>query len=64
MSHGFEEGFLPDLNEVLFKSPIIGGGEKTILELETEKFNIDENYTFFCSFPGDFVIMKGEIKIL
>ena len=64
MSHGFEEGFLPDLNEVLFKSPIIGAGGETILELDTEKFRKDVNYTFFCSFPGHFVIMKGEVKIL
>ena len=28
MSHGFENGFLPNLKEVLFKSPIIGGGKK------------------------------------
>ena len=64
MSHGFRRGFLPDLNEVLFKSPIIGGGEEIILEIETEKLMKDTNYTFFCSFPGHFVIMKGEVRIL
>ena len=64
MSNGFEEGFLPNLNEILFKSAIIGGGEETIMELDTIKLRKDVNYTFFCSFPGHYVIMKGEVKIL
>ena len=34
MSHGIEKGFLPEMDEVLFKSKMIGGGQETTLELD------------------------------
>ncbi len=64
MSHGIENGFLPELNEVLFKSHIVGGGEETTLEINTKKLIKGEDYTFFCSFPGHFMIMQGKVNIL
>ena len=63
MSHGIEKGFLPEMEEVLFKSKMIGGGEETTLELDLNVFNREKEYIFICSFPGHFALMKGKLNI-
>ena len=63
MSHGIEKGFMPEMEEVLFKSKMIGGGEETTLELDTSIFDKEKEYIFICSFPGHFALMKGKLKI-
>ena len=32
MEHGLKKGYLPEIEEIIFKSEVIGGGEETILE--------------------------------
>ena len=44
MAHGIEKGFMPEMEEVLFKSKMIGGGEETTLELDTRVFNSKKEY--------------------
>ena len=63
MAHGIEKGFMPEMEEVLFKSKMIGGGEQTTLELDTSVFTSEIEYIFICSFPGHFALMKGKLKI-
>ena len=63
MAHGIEKGFMPEMEEVLFKSKMIGGGEQTTLELDTSVFTSENEYIFICSFPGHFALMKGKLNI-
>ena len=63
MSHGIGNGFLPEMEEVLFKSKMIGGGQETTFELDLNVFNRKEEYMFICSFPGHFALMQGKLKI-
>ncbi len=63
MSHGVENGYLLEMEEVLFKSKMIGGGQETKLELDTSVFVKGGDYTFICSFPGHFALMKGKLNI-
>ena len=63
MSHGIEKGFMPEMEEVLFKSKMIGGGEQTTLELDTSVFTSGNEYIYICSFPGHFALMKGKLNI-
>ena len=63
MAHGIEKGFMPEMEEVLFKSKMIGGGEQTTLEIDTSVFTSENEYIFICSFPGHFALMKGKLKI-
>ena len=63
MAHGIEKGFIPEMEEVLFKSKMIGGGEETTLELDLNVFNSEKEYIFICSFPGHFALMKGKLNI-
>ena len=63
MSHGIENGFIPEMEEVLFKSKMIGGGEETTFELDLNVFNKAGDYMFICSFPGHFALMQGNLNI-
>ena len=41
---------------------VIGGGETTTVEFSLDGL-ADSEYTYFCSFPGHWAIMKGVLKI-
>jgi len=59
MAHGAEEGYLPSDGPVLLKTGLIGGGETTTVTVSTDGFMPGGSYTFFCSFPGHYAMMKG-----
>ena len=63
MSNGIENGFIPEMEEVLFKSKMIGGGQETTLELDLKVLNRGGDYMFICSFPGHFALMQGKLNI-
>jgi len=63
MSHGIDNGFIPEMEEVLFKSKMIGGGQETTFELDPKIFKKGVDYTYLCSFPGHFALMQGKVKI-
>ncbi len=63
MAHGIDKGFMPEMEEVLYKSEMIGGGEETTLELDPKVFNSEKKYVFICSFPGHFALMKGKVNL-
>ena len=54
---------MPEMDEILFKSKMIGGCEETILELDPNDFISGKEYIFICSFPGHFALMKGKLNI-
>ena len=63
MSHGIENWFIPEMEEVLFKSEMIGVWQESTLELDLNVFNRGVEYTFICSFPGHFTLMQGKLNI-
>ena len=44
---------------VLAFTRMIGGGETTAVSFSTRSIEVGEKYTFFCSYPGHWGIMKG-----
>tara|TARA_Y100000814_G_C12295276_1_gene389870 strand:+ start:371 stop:838 length:468 start_codon:yes stop_codon:yes gene_type:complete len=52
----------PGDTRVLAFTKIIGGGESTSINFSLEGLSESE-YTYFCSFPGHWAIMKGLLKI-
>lgn len=46
---------------VLAATNLIGGGETTSITFSTSKLKKGGDYTFFCSFPGHWSIMKGKL---
>lgn len=55
------DSYLPtgDARVIAF-TRIIGGGETTSISFPTSKLERGGDYTFFCSFPGHWGIMKGK----
>jgi len=46
---------------VLAHTAVIGGGQSTSVTFATSKLKKGGDYTFFCSFPGHFAMMKGKL---
>ncbi|TWI52370.1 azurin [Pseudomonas duriflava] len=53
----------PNDPRVIAHTKVIGGGEKTSVTVDTASLKADEEYAYFCSFPGHAAIMKGTFKI-
>ena len=63
MSHGVAEGYLSPESPVLAKTALIGGGETTSVTVDVGIFEKGQSYTFFCSFPGHYTMMKGSFSV-
>lgn len=64
MQAGLENDYLkPDDERVLAATKVIGGGESTSVTFDVNKLSADQSYTFFCSFPGHWSIMKGSVSL-
>ena len=63
-SLGVEKGYLPESEDIIFISAMVGGGNTTELEMDMSKLDKTKSYVFFCSFPGHWALMKGKIKII
>ena len=63
-SLGVEKGYLPESEDIILISTMVGGGDTTELEVDMSKLDKTKNYVFFCSFPGHWALMKGKIKII
>lgn len=61
---GIENSFLPQDDErVIAATDIVGGGESDAVIFSTDKLKTDGDYTFFCSFPGHWSMMRGKLKL-
>jgi azurin len=47
---------------VIAYTKIIGGGQTTSVKFKTSLLKKGEAYSFFCSFPGHYSLMKGPFK--
>lgn len=62
MSAGLDNDYLkPNDARVIGATKIIGGGEQTTTTFSVAELNKDDEYMFFCSFPGHIGIMKGTV---
>ena len=50
----------PDDKRVIAHTKVIGGGQSTSVKFPVSKLTKGGDYTFFCSFPGHFALMKGK----
>lgn len=56
------DGYLPkDDPRIIAHTKLIGGGESTTISFPTSKLDKGGDYTFFCSFPGHWNVMKGKL---
>ena len=56
--------YLPaDEPRVLAATAVIGGGEEISISFDISGLEAGGDYTYFCSFPGHFVLMNGKFII-
>lgn len=56
------DGYLPRNDaRVIAATAIIGGGQSADVVFPTSRLRQDGDYTFFCSFPGHWNMMKGKL---
>ena len=47
---------------VIAYTKVIGGGGETTVEFDVSKLDTAKSYTYVCTFPGHYALMKGELK--
>ncbi len=63
MTAGIENSYVkPGDDRVYAFSKVVGGGEETTLTFSTAYLQAGGDYSFFCSFPGHWAIMKGKFE--
>ena len=61
--HSPENGYLPNSDKIIAKSPIIGPNESYNVEIDVSRLNSGEKYVFWCSFRGHWGVMKGNLVV-
>jgi azurin len=62
MSAGLPNNYVPkDDKRVIAHTKVIGAGETTSVTFPTSALKKGGDYTFFCSFPGHWSVMKGKL---
>jgi azurin len=65
MSAGLDKDYVKaDDARVIAHTKVIGGGESTSVTFDVSKLSADGDYSFFCSFPGHWSLMKGTLKLV
>lgn len=65
MNAGLDNNYVKAGDERVYgASKIIGGGESTTVTFSTEGLTPGGDYSFFCSFPGHWAIMKGKFEFV
>ena len=63
MSAGLPNNYLtPNDPRVIANTKTIGGGQSASVTFPTSKLTKGGDYSFICTFPGHYVIMKGVFK--
>jgi azurin len=63
MSAGLTNNYLtPNDPRVIASTKVVGGGETVTVTFPTSKLTKGGDYTYMCTFPGHYVIMKGTLK--
>ena len=58
---GLDKDYLPpDDKRIIAHTKVIGGGETTSVKFPVSKLTKGGDYTFFCSFPGHYGLMRGK----
>jgi azurin len=53
----------PGDSRIVAATKVIGGGESTTVRFSTARLDAGVSYSYFCSAPGHFSIMKGRFVL-
>ena len=61
---GAAKDYIPDGDaRVIAHTKLVGAGESDSVTIDITKLDPAGDYSFFCSFPGHWAVMKGSFKI-
>jgi azurin len=61
LAAGFDHNYQPPGDKrIIAATPIVGGGESITIKFSTAALQPGGDYTFFCSSPGHWSMMKGK----
>ncbi len=64
MAAGLDNDYIkPGDERVLAATEVIGGGESTTMSFSTDALKAGGDYKFFCSFPGHYTVMQGDLVV-
>lgn len=64
MQAGLDNDYIkPGDTRVITHTKVIGGGEKTSVTFSVDTLDPKTVYTFFCSFPGHWSVMRGTLSV-
>ncbi|MFM2141701.1 MAG: hypothetical protein RLZZ476_245 [Verrucomicrobiota bacterium] len=58
---GFAKGFIPDSPKILHKTKILNQGDREVLRFTAP--TAKGKYPYICTFPGHWLVMKGEMVV-
>ncbi|NLO81288.1 MAG: azurin [Xanthomonadaceae bacterium] len=62
---GLDNDYLPPNDKrVIAHTRLIGGGEKDSVTFPVSALQANEQYVFFCSFPGHSAVMNGKVVLV
>lgn len=65
MAAGLDNNYVKkDDARVIAHTKVIGGGETDSVTFDVSKLAAGQDYSYFCSFPGHFALMKGVLKLV
>ncbi|MEM9172352.1 MAG: azurin [Pseudomonadota bacterium] len=65
MAAGVDGNYLPaDDARIIASTKLVGGGESDSITFSTGDMDAGGSYTFFCSFPGHWSVMRGSFKLV
>lgn len=58
-----DSDYVPEGDErIVAATDLVGGGESTTLTIDPSRFEEGTDYRFFCSFPGHWSAMQGNVR--
>jgi azurin len=58
---GFAKGFIPDSPKILHKTKMLNQGDSEVLRFNAP--TAKGKYPYICTFPGHWLVMKGEMVV-
>lgn len=58
-----DEYLKPNDDRIIAHTDLIGGGQESSVTFDVSKLSAGEKYSYFCSFPGHWAIMKGTLAL-
>ena len=60
---GISKDYVPEDARIIAHTKLLGGGQSDAVTFDVKKLAAGSSYTYFCSFPGHWAMMKGVLTL-